>query len=98
DAGLLDDAFAVKTDIEALAFLLIGDTEADREIEDLENDEAPHAAEDERGHDRADLHQHVGIGAADFLDVEHTRQQRADDAAYAVNPERIERIEIGRAH
>src|SRR5215471_13736716 len=87
-------AFPVETYVETLALLFLGDAQADRPVDDFENDKTAGAAHDERRGDGADLDQHVRIGLADLLDVEHSGQYRADDAADAVHAEGVERVVV----
>src|SRR4030081_3671043 len=84
----------METYIETFALLFFRYAQADDHIDDLEADEAADAADNERGDDGAELHQEIRVGSADFLDVENTGQQSADDAANAVNAECIERVVV----
>src|SRR5260370_19279205 len=83
---------AVKTYVETLALLFFGDAQADNHVDDLEDNETA----DPRVHQgrayRAELHKEVGVRAADVLDIEHTGQQSAYDAADAEHAEPVERI------
>src|SRR5260370_42176590 len=59
--------FAVETYIETFALLFLGDAQANDHVDDLEDDEAAHAAVDQRRENRTELHQHIGVRFADVL-------------------------------
>src|SRR6202142_2212621 len=93
-AEALLHSFPVKGDIQALALLFLGDAQADRHVDDFQDDEAHHEAVDQRGSNAPELSDYRSICAADFLAGEDARQQRADDAANAVHAESVERVVI----
>src|SRR5947209_13128652 len=87
--------------VEAVALDLVGDAQADRRLEDREDDEADDAVVDDHGddadrlvHDLARVALDETRGAAVLLDREYAGQQRADDAADAVDAEAVERVVV----
>src|SRR6266568_8748766 len=86
--------FAVETYIETFALLFFRDAQADDHVDYLEDDEAADAADYQRRTDGRKLDPDDCVNAADFLDVEESGEDRADDAADAVHAECIQRIVI----
>src|SRR5712691_8348504 len=85
---------AVQADVETFPLLVLGDAQADHHVDHLEEDVAADTA-DQQGSDHAvKLGQETGVGTADFLDVEHAGEERADDPADAVHTERVQRIVV----
>src|SRR6266705_4488798 len=85
---------AVQGDVETFPLLFLGDAQADKQVDHFEDDEAANAA-DEQGCDHAvSLGQEAGVCTADFLDVEHAGEERADDPADAVHTERVQRVVV----
>ena len=90
------DAFAVQRQVEALAFVFFVDAQADHQVDDLEDRRRGDGAPKDGEEDALALNpqlagisfQHAG-GAADGLDRENPGQQRADDAADAVDAEAV---------
>src|SRR6185437_2594138 len=64
--GALFHALAVEAQVEALALLLFVHAQADRDVDDLQQDEAAHAAHHERRRHRSELDQEAAVGAADL--------------------------------
>src|SRR5439155_6588578 len=85
---------AVQGDVQTLPLLFLGDAQTDKQVDHFEDDEAANAA-DEQGCDHAvGLGQEAGVCTADFLDVEHAGEERADDPADAVHTERVQRVVV----
>src|SRR5262245_60608224 len=89
----------MQREVEAFALHFVRDAQADHGIDDLEQDQGNDPAVDQHDHNALDLVDYLrGIaldqagGAAVFGDREDTGQQRADDSAYAVDAEAVERI------
>src|SRR5262249_2107360 len=90
---------AMQSEVEALALDLLGDPQADEDVDDLEEDQRHDRVVDEH---RADADRlivelgHVALehagGAAVLLDGEHAGEERADDAADGMDAECIERV------
>ncbi|EMP78607.1 PilL protein [Burkholderia pseudomallei MSHR1043] len=80
--------------VEAFALLFLGHAQADHDVDHLQQHEADDAAVDERDRDALGLQQQAAVRAADVLDREHAREQRAENAAHAVHAERVERIVV----
>src|SRR5438552_19201905 len=85
---------AVQVDVQTLPLLFLGDAQADSQVDHFEDDETANAADEQRGNHAVKLGQEAGVGAADFLDVEHAREERADDAADTVHAERVQRVVV----
>src|SRR5690348_10385732 len=90
---------AVQGDIEAFAFDIAADPQADHHVDDLEQDQGDHGVINDDDGDALELiDQRGGValdqagGAAVLLDREHAREQRADDAAHGVDAEAVERV------
>src|SRR5712691_11684615 len=88
------DSFAVQAEVETLPLRFVGDAQADRDVNDLEDNVAADATDKQRSQHTIDLDHQVRIDAADILDVEHSGQDRADDPADAVHTERIQRVVV----
>src|SRR6266496_2104688 len=83
---------AVQADVETLPLLVLGDAQADHHVDHFEDDQASHATDEQRGKYAVELGHEAGVGAADFLDVEHAREECTDDAADTVHTERVQRV------
>ena len=89
----------VQCDVETHGFLFIGDSQATGDRADqLEDHEREHTGIDKREQHRLGLDKHLRADVrhraepAQRRSGEHTRQQRADDAADAVYAKNVERI------
>src|SRR6185295_16486002 len=96
----------MEVDIEALDLDLPGHPEADNGVDDLEDDEGGDAGPDDRGQRSDKLHPDLGRVAVDEArlplaahrrDREHACQDSADEAADAVDAERVERVIVAEA-
>src|SRR3984957_2163678 len=93
--------FAVQGQVETVALHLFGNAQADRDVDDLQDDEGnDRVVDDDRGHplelvdELPDVAlQQAGV-AAELVDRKHARQQRADDAADRMHAEAIKRIVV----
>src|SRR6266851_6299405 len=83
---------AVQADVETLPLLVLGDAQADHHVDHFEDDQASHATDEQRGKYAVELGHEASVGAADFLDVEHAREECTDDAADTVHTERVQRV------
>src|SRR5579872_402195 len=97
---LLND-LAVQCEIETVALHLFADAQADDDVDDLQDDEGDHAVVDNHGYDAEDLVDDLSRIAFDqtsvtavLIDGEHAGQDRADDAADAVDAEAIQRVVV----
>src|SRR6202795_3755237 len=90
----LFDVFAMQRHVETFTFLFFRDTQTHEHVDDLQQDEADHAALDQRGEHALGLQQDTAVRAADVLDREDAGQERAENTAYAVDAERVERIVV----
>ena len=99
--GVLLHHLAVQGEIETVALDFVGDPQADRHVDDLQDDQRDDRVIDD---DRADADQLIddlarvafdqaGVAAV-LVDREHAGQDRADDAADAVDAEAVERVVI----
>src|SRR3984957_17006684 len=93
--------FAVQGEVETVALHLFGNAQADRDIDDLEDDEAhDRVVDDDRAHplelvdELPDVAFQQARVAAEFVDRKYARQQRADDAADRMHAEAIKRIVV----
>ena len=94
--GRLLNGFAVQRDVETFFFALIGRTQADDGLDDQEDDGRGNRRVDQGHGDAVDLGHDAGVFAelVDRSVSEHTGQDRADDAANAVDAEGVERVVI----
>src|SRR5580700_7540910 len=99
-AALVND-FAVKGEIEAVAFHLFGDAQPDSDIDNLQDDEGnDRVVNDDRAHplelvdELSDVaFQQTGVAAV-LVDRKHARQQRPDNAADRMHAEAIKRVVV----
>ena len=68
----------METYIETFALLFLGDAQPDRPVDHLQDDDAAHAAHDERRRHSGILDPDDRISPTDFLDVEVSGEDRAD--------------------
>src|SRR5579872_1185320 len=88
----LRDAFAVERDVESLALFIGADAKTDRDVDELENDEAHDKAPHQGCDHSAQLQEYAAVRPADLLADQGSGEEGADDSAHAVHAEGVERI------
>src|SRR4029077_6903165 len=84
---------AVQRYVQPFPFLLLVDPQSNGHIDDLEDDVAHGETVDQGGEHAFQLGEDAsGLAAIERGAREYAREQRANDSAYAVHAERVERI------